>query len=294
MKDSSRYFEVNKIKLYRFLLMLFVLYGCVHQTTEDNPQNHQIKCDDVERASLQSDDFVDPDEPISKKIEWTLVWKDEFHNEASLLNWNLQDWPSDKNGEWQYYSPENVSIQDSLLIIESRKERFKSRKYTSGAVTTEGKFEFTYGKVEIKAKIPKGPGIFPAFWLVNSDGGNWLPEIDMMENLGQHPNELHYVVHWENASGEKMREYYHYKSNELDFSTDFHIYGLLWEPNKITWTLDGTPIFETTAFSPDVPLFLYINTAIGGFWPGNPDPFDEYPKQMQIDYVRIFQKEMES
>ena len=283
---------MNQIKLYRLLLLLVVPYGCVHHSPEGSPQDQQNKQDELSGVTQQYDDFVIPIYSTNRNAEWTLVWKDEFHHEDSLSNWSLQDWPSDKNGEWQYYSPENVSVEDGFLIIESRKERFKGRDYTSGAVTTEEKFEFTYGKVEIRAKLPEGQGIFPAFWLVNSDGDNWLPEIDMLEYLGQYPNELHYVVHWENTLGEKSRDYFHYKSDEVNFSNDFHTYGLQWEPNKITWILDGTPIFESKAFSPDIPLYLYINTAIGGFWPGNPDPFDEYPKQMQIEYVRIFQKEI--
>jgi len=283
---------VNQIKLYCLLLLLVVPYCCVHQSTEGSPQDHQNEREDLNGVIQQYDDYDIPINTTNRKAEWTLAWKDEFHHEGSLSNWNLQDWPSDKNGEWQYYSPENVSIQDGFLIIESRKERFKGRDYTSGAVTTEEKFEFTYGKVEIRAKLPEGQGIFPAFWLVNSNGDNWLPEIDMLEYLGQYPNELHYVVHWENTLSEKSRDYFHYKSDDINFSDDFHTYGLQWEPNKITWILDGTPIFESKAFSPDVPLYLYINTAIGGDWPGKPDPFDEYPKQMQIEYVRIFQKEI--
>jgi len=222
--------------------------------------------------------------------EWTLIWNDEFANETSLGNWNLQDWPSEKNGEWQYYSPHNVRIDNDLLIIESKREEYKRREYTSGALTTEHKFEFTYGMVEIKAKLPKGVGLFPAFWLLSSAESNWLPEIDIMENLGQHPNELYYVMHWENSNGKKMKVSSHYISDYVDFSESFHIYGLIWDETKVVWTLDGIPIFETEEFSPNTPLFLYLNTAVGGYWPGAPDPMDEYPKEMQIEYIRVYKK----
>lgn len=294
--EDFRFEEEVIIKLFRLpvvpVLLIIVLVGCTHvQNKESTHINETEPDDDPDSIQDENEVLLTPIYDAKDNRNWQLVWNDEFLSETSILNWSIQDWPSDKNGEWQYYSPDNISIRENLLIIESRKERYKGRGYTSGALTTEEKFEFKYGLIEIKAKIPKGQGVFPAFWLVNSDGGNWLPEIDIMENLGQSPNELYYVVHWENSSGEKMRDYFRYESENTDFSDDFHIYGLLLEEDTIVWTQDGTAIFETREFSPNVPLFLYMNTAIGGVWPGKPDPFDEYPKEMQIDYVRVFQQE---
>jgi beta-glucanase (GH16 family) len=219
---------------------------------------------------------------------WNLVWNDEFHSETSLIKWNPQNWPSEKNGEWQYYLPENIDVRDDLLVISSRKEPYKGRSYTSGAVTTENKFEFTYGKIEIRAKLPKGKGIFPAFWLVNSDE-DWLPEIDIMENIGQNPKDLYFVVHWKDENGKQRRDYSQLTS-ETDFSEGFHVYGLIWEPGKIVWTVDGKPVFKTEKYSPDTPLYLYLNTAVGGNWPGPPDPQGDYPKELLIDYVRVYQQ----
>ncbi|OEH92506.1 glycoside hydrolase family 16 protein [Bacillus solimangrovi] len=220
---------------------------------------------------------------------WKFIWGDEFQDQRSLQNWNLQDWAAYKNEEWQYYTPDNVIIKDGFLIIESKKERFKGRKYTSGAITSQGKFEFTYGKIDIRAKLPRGKGVFPAFWLVNSNEDSWLPEIDIMENLGHAPNELYFVVHWKNSDGHKMRDYFHYRTEDIDFSKGFHKYSLVWEEEKIKWYIDEQPVFETDKFSPNKPLFLYFNTAIGGIWPGGPDPDDDYPKEMLIDYVRVYQ-----
>ncbi|MFC7371127.1 family 16 glycosylhydrolase [Fictibacillus iocasae] len=218
-----------------------------------------------------------------------LVWNDEFRQSGSLNNWNIQDWASDKNNEWQYYSPENVTVSDGFLKITSKRERLKGRTYTSGAVTTQHIFSFQYGKVEIRAKLPKGQGVFPAFWLVTEQKKKWLPEIDMMENLGHEPNVVHQVVHWIDKNGRQQRDYSKYTS-ETDYSEDFHRFGLIWEKDKITWTVDDQKVFETTKFSPSQPLFLYMNTAIGGNWPGDPNPKDAYPKEMLIDYVRIYQK----
>ncbi|MEF7562363.1 glycoside hydrolase family 16 protein [Bacillus infantis] len=229
-----------------------------------------------------------PSTAVTEQDGWHLVWNDEFHSEKSLIKWNPQNWPSKKNGEWQYYLPENIDVQDGSLVISSRKESFKGRSYTSGAVTTEDKFEFTYGKIEIRAKLPKGQGVFPALWLVNSEE-YWLPEINIVESIGQDPNELYFVVHWRDEKGEQKRDYKKL-TGETDFAEDFHLYGLIWEPGRIVWTLDGKNIFETKKYSPDIPLFMYLNTAIGGTWPGPPDPRDSFPKELLIDYVRVYQQ----
>lgn len=238
----------------------------------------------------KADHLSAPSTSINNKSKWILKWSDEFTNETSLKNWNLQDWPSEKNNELQYYSPENIKLLNGYLIIESKKEKYKGRNYTSGAINTENKFEFKYGRVEIRAKIPNGSGIFPAFWLVNSNNNNWLPEIDIMENLGQKPNELYFVVHWENKNGVKMRDYFHYISDNTDFSSSYHKYGIIWDNNKILWTIDNVVLFETKKYIPNQPLFIYLNTAIGGDWPGNPDFNESFPKEMKIDYIRIYDR----
>lgn len=245
---------------------------------------------DLHIVELYDDYLQAPSNTEKNESLWTLIWHDEFQNESSLKNWNLQDWASNKNGELQYYSPENIKVKNDLLIIESKKETYKKREYTSGALTTENILEFSYGKVEIKAKIPEGKGIFPAFWLVNSKGKDWLPEIDIMENLGQQPNELYFVVHWKDSNGQRMRDFHHYISESIDFSESFHIYEVIWEKGKITWLVDGQLLYETEEFSPNNPLYLYLNTAVGGVWPGDPNPLDEYPKELQVDYIRIYQK----
>ena len=124
-------------KYIPFILLLFISYGCENKgNTLDNERNEH---EGNHKPHTIEHDY--PEIPIDQdrnRNEWVLVWNDEFHDEASLLNWNLQDWPSDKNGEWQYYSPSNINVHDDLLRIESRIERYKGREYTSGAVTTEG------------------------------------------------------------------------------------------------------------------------------------------------------------
>ncbi|TYS57198.1 glycoside hydrolase family 16 protein [Rossellomorea marisflavi] len=219
--------------------------------------------------------------------DWTLIFEEEFSGDSWREKWSIQDWPSDKNEELQYYTPDNVTARNGYLVLSSKSERFKGRDYTSGAVTTEDLFEFTYGKLEIRAKLPSSKGVFPALWLVNSESEDWLPEIDVMENIGQEPNNLYFVVHWRDGKGVQKRDYLTYTGEEA-FHEHFHTYGMIWDEDKISWTLDGQVVFETTAFSPDVPLFLYMNTAIGGIWPGDPEP-GNVNEEFLIDYVRVYQ-----
>ena len=277
------------------LVALLIILGFSNQ--EDLIFSIKKKFENSDRPPIESQvvrkEIYLPPKAVSAELKeegpWSLVWKDEFENDTiSKTRWNLQDWASDKNEELQYYSPDNLKIRDGHLVIQSKKERFKERSYTSGAITTENHYEFTYGKVEIRAKIPEGKGIFPALWLVNSENKKWLPEIDIMENIGQDPNKIYFVLHWADSNGKKRRDFSTYTS-ESKFSDEFHTYGLIWEKDKISWTLDDEVVFETTMYSPDTPLFLYINTAVGGTWPGPPDPNDGSTKEFLIDYVRVYQ-----
>ena len=289
MLENPSFKEREKISYLRWTMFLVMIVSCMQGSDAIESVEAEMKVP-LQICEAVTDFLETFSYPTENPDQWTLIWNDEFHDKDSLENWDLQDWASFKLNEWQYYTPENVKVNNDILIIESKKERFKGREFTSGAITTENKFEFTYGKIEVKAKLPRGQGVFPAIWLVNSKNDDWLPEIDIMENLGQKPDELWFVVHWKDSNGKKMRDYFHYKESGSDFSKDFHVYGVIWEEDKISWTVDGAPVFETVQFSPDKPLFLYINTAIGGEWPGNPDPLDEYPKELLIDYVRIYSK----
>ncbi|WP_421381937.1 glycoside hydrolase family 16 protein [Bacillus salacetis] len=282
-----------KLKLSMLIMFALLLSGCSVQKEffEDLTQTSQPKAKAEEIAKTPPKNLKEEWEEKTKIDGWTLVWHDEFSEEASMTNWNEQDWPSDKNEELQYYSPSNVEVKDGHLVIESKKEKFRGREYTSGAVTTENKFQFRYGMVEIRAKLPQGKGLFPAFWMVPSEE-NWLPEINIMDFLGQNTNEYHQVVHWENEDGERMRDYSQYISEQIDFTKEFHNFGIIWEPGKLTWTLDGNVVFETEKLSPDMPMYLYLNTAVGGDWPGDPDPNEKYPKEMLIDYVRVYQQQV--
>jgi beta-glucanase (GH16 family) len=224
-------------------------------------------------------------EPAS---DWNLIWHDEFDTDKiDNSKWNIVDWAAEKNNELQYYTPSSVTISNGYLRIISQANHYKGRMYTSGAIETQDKFTFLYGKVEIRAKLPRGKGLFPAFWTLPAQRDTYLPEIDIMEMLGDKPQEIWVVYHWVDSQGNKRKLFS--SSIGPDYSAAFHTYSMEWFPEQIRWYIDGVPIFLCET-APTQPLFLYMNTAIGGDWPGNPDDTTIFPQFLDIDYIRVYQK----
>lgn len=222
--------------------------------------------------------------------KWRLIWSDEFNQDClDKSKWNIEEWPAEKNKELQYYSPQNVSVKADMLVLMSKNEPYKGRNYTSGAVHTQGKFDFLYGKAEIRAKLPAGQGVFPAFWMMADNQDTWLPEIDILEMLGHKPNEIWMVTHWLDTNNTLKSTSSTFVGP--NFSEDFHLFSVEWTPNSITWFIDDVERFTTREFVPDEHMYLYINTAIGGNWPGSPDHTSEFPVKYEIDYVRVYQHE---
>lgn len=223
--------------------------------------------------------------PISY-THWEMVWEDNFDD--SILNttkWNVVDWAAEKNNELEYYTPNNISLSNGNLCIISKKMDYNGRAYTSGAVETKDKFYFLYGKVEIRAILPIGKGIFPAFWMLPQEDIS-LPEIDIMEMIGNEPSEIWMVYHWL-ENGFYQRSYTSHSGP--NYSEGYHIFSIEWSPDKLVWLIDDIERFSTH-HSPNQPMFLYMNTAIGGDWPGAPDETTFSPQALLVDYVRIYQR----
>ena len=213
---------------------------------------------------------------------WTLVWEDEF-NGAQLNegDWNIVDQRPLVNKELQTYRPQNVKLESGYLQLVSSKGKGA---YYSGAVTTEGKRTFLNGRIDIRAKLPSGQGIFPAFWMLpETEAG--LPEIDIMECLGNDPTCIWHVFHYISAQGQD-RYYASFKG--ANFSYDFHVFTLQWTKDRLIWMIDGVQTFAVDHYIPDKSMFLYLNTAVGGDWPGNPDKTTIFPQSMLIDYVKYY------
>ncbi len=233
----------------------------------------------------------------------TLVWQDEFNGAALDPNaWTFEIGASGwGNNELQYYRPENTFFSDGKLIIEARKENFSSAAYTSSRIITKGKKEFKFGRIDIRAALPQGQGIWPALWMLggNINTVNWpsCGEIDIMELIGNQPNRVYGTAHYGSSTNQHLE-----KSNSkalsgtAKYSDEFHVFSIIWEQDKIQWLIDDVKFHEITATllapSPypfNQNFFFIFNVAVGGNWPGSPDATTNFPQRMIVDYVRVFQ-----
>ena len=150
-------------------------------------------------------------------------------------------------------------------------------------------FDFLYGWVEARIKLPKGQGFWPAFWLLPTDG-SWSFEVDILEqvdptgrHLAQHLHANNGAYDYTNAEGPGW-------DSGIDLTTDYHVYAVNWTMDKIQWLVDGKVTQETSTNVPNVPLYLLLNLAVGGSWPGNPDSSTPFPSSMLVDWVRVWQQ----
>ena len=240
-----------------------------------------------------------------------ITWSDEF-NGAAGTPVDGSKWKFDTggggfgNGELQYYTTSTSNVaQDGNgnLAITARRENpsnfqchYGTCQYTSGRILTQDKFTQAYGRFEARIKIPKGQGIWPAFWMLGADiGTNPWPnsgEIDIMENVGKEPNTAYGTVHGPGYSGGASIG--GNRNIGAPLGDAFHTYAVEWSPNLIVWFLDGSEYFRVTPASLngnrwvfDHPFFMLLNVAVGGTWPGNPDGSTQFPQTMLVDYVRV-------
>src|SRR3954464_10117988 len=248
--------------------------------------------------------------PLPPPPTWVLAWSDEFDGAAGS-SFDATKWAPELGGggwgnqEREFYTtrPENIALDGSgHLVITARAEPAKttfscwygSCRYTSARIRTNGLFTQTYGRFEARIKIPRGQGLWPAFWMLG--GGNWPNdgEIDIMENIGKEPATVHGTIHGPGYSGAGGIGAAYNHPNGWSFADDFHTFTVDWAPDSITWYVDGvqyerrTPADlngNTWVFSH--PFFMIMNVAVGGGWPGNPDGSTAMPQTMTVDYVRV-------
>jgi beta-glucanase (GH16 family) len=249
----------------------------------------------------------------SSKNGWKLVWRDEFDGRALSSNkWNILTREQSKHAEVQYYVPDEAYLENGCLRLRSRIRDFGSQHYTSGRVDTSGKFAPVYGRFEIRARLPRGQGLWPAHWLYpqNRDWAMerlmaetvakgqealipehrpWYSEIDIMEFLG-HTNIVYGTLHYCSFDGQKKSSSGKW-SPDFDLTAGFHNYVLEWEPSLMRWFVDDHLLHTTTNGIPHTPHYLILNTAVGGKWPGNPDDTTAFPQYHDIEYVRVYAKE---
>ncbi len=240
--------------------------------------------------------------PITAPRGWKLVWHDEFEGSAiEPSNWTFDrgagGWG---NGEAQFYTsrPENARQEDGLLIIEARQEKHEDSYYTSARLKTQGRQSFQYGRVETRLKVPKGAGLWPAFWMLgkNFDGKNWpdCGEIDIMEYVGREPDLVIGTAHGPGYSGALGLSKWNRQTTSI--ADDFHTFAIEWQPDQIKWFYDGAEYFTLTRADVgdrkwvfDQPFFIILNLAVGGTLGGVIGPDTSFPAQLQVDYVRVFE-----
>jgi len=227
---------------------------------------------------------------------YQLVWSDEFNgNAVDTTSWNFeiggQGWG---NHEQEYYQPNNATVNDGNLIITGRKEDVGANHYTSSRMTTQGKHEFTYGRIEARIKMPVGQGFWPAFWMLGADiktvGWPASGETDIMEHINT-DSLIYGTLHWDNNG--------HVQSGDTIASTPsgYHVYAVEWDASAIRWYVDKTKYHEVNIAnnvnSTDEfhqPSFILLNLALGGDWPGQTIDDSKLPAKMYVDYVRVYKK----
>lgn len=231
---------------------------------------------------------------MAHAADWKLVWSDDF-DAAGLpdpAKWGYEVGQV-RNGEAQYYTKarkENARLEDGMLVIESRKESFSGAGYTSASLHTNGLKSWTYGRIEVRAKLPKGRGIWPAIWTLGVSGG-WPAggEIDIMEYVGFDPDRIHFNIHTSAV----------HKGTSAVVSapySDFHVYAVEWFKDRLDFYVDSVKYFTymnpgngSSSWPYDRPQYLLLNTAIGGGWGGQQGIDDGiFPQKFLIDYVRVF------
>jgi beta-glucanase (GH16 family) len=238
--------------------------------------------------------------------QWVLVWSDEFEQPDGSApdpkNWIHTTGSSGfGNAELQSYTDEieNSYIENGMLVIKAIQEYYLGRDYTSARLNTLTLAQFTYGRMEVRAKLPNTQGIWPAIWMLPARGSPPVSgEIDIMELIGSEPYRAYGTLHYGNPH-ESQSGWFDLPDGAT-YDQDFHAFSIEWEAEEIRWYVDGQMYhkvnewFTSQANSPypapfDKPFYFILNVAVGGHWPGNPGETSVFPQMMVVDYVRVYQ-----
>jgi beta-glucanase (GH16 family) len=246
---------------------------------------------------------IDTNDPASTDPTLKLVWSEEFNTTTiDATKWNFEvNGDGGGNGEAQYYTDRasNAAIKDGKLVITAVKESYQGKNYTSARLTTSGKGEFKYGRIEARAQLPKGRGMWPAIWLLSNTVPLSWPhdgELDIMESVGYRPDTIFSTIHCTSSGyGDWV---------PLPNSTStYHVYAADWTADTVKFFVDDRLVSQyanqhladaTQAANQwpfDHPFFVILNVAIGGAWGGIQGIDDSvFPQSMSVDWVRVYQK----
>ena len=249
-------------------------------------------------------------ETFTVYVEPELVWSDEFDVDGAVAssNWTAETIPPNSgswfNGEKQHYTDrlDNAYVSDGTLKIVAKKETYtfqnSTKEYTSARLITKDKYEFTYGRIDVRAKLPSGDGTWPAIWTLgaNIDTVSWpaCGEIDIMEHWGYDPGIVSSATHTTACNGNNCDTMTVGSTTLSDYDTEFHVYSVEWNEDELNFLIDGNfryryrPSPKTTdnwPYSED--QFIILNIAMGGAWFEIDPNFTE--AVMEVDYVRVYQ-----
>jgi beta-glucanase (GH16 family) len=224
---------------------------------------------------------------------YKLAWSDDFDGPAlDTAKWHTSYAPKVHplgcNNEKQSYAPENVIVRDGQLVLRAERRQREGMPFTSGMVASHDKFSQRYGRFEARMQLPRGRGLWPAFWLLPVTM-KWPPEIDIMEHKGRILNRVWMTLHLPQAGTWRPKS----TGGEWagpDFTAGMHTFAVEWEPDSMRWFVDGVQRHETRQPTPDLPMYLILNLAVGGDWDGPPDATTLFPAEMRVDWVRVYRK----
>jgi len=221
----------------------------------------------------------------------TAKWNTTYHF------WRQPDGGSTNEGnrELQWYLPGNVSVSNGVAKLTARKRAYqaptgKRYAYTSGILSSHRKFDFTYGYMEARMRVPEGKGLWSAFWTLPIPGANpqSKPEIDVMEFLGHQPNRVHFNLHYLNKNRQHRQAKDHHTGTK-NLSRGWHVYAVRWGPKRLIFYVDGVERHRVEgSMVPSRRMYLLLNLAVGGTWPGAPNRDTSFPSSLEIDYVRVY------
>jgi beta-glucanase (GH16 family) len=235
-----------------------------------------------------SGDLVKPE-----ALGYRLVWGDEFDGKAlDAAKWSAnyapKVHPPGCNNERQSYARENVFLRDGCLVLRAERKARGGMPFTSGMVSSHEKFSSAAGWFEARMKLPKGKGMWPAFWML-PQSKTWPPEIDIMEHKGRLPTRAFLTLH-ERQMGTRQPKSTGKEWDGPDFTADFHTFALEWRPDRLRWYVDGVERHRWDGKADFGPMYIILNLAVGGDFDGDPDAATPFPGEMEIDYVRAYAK----
>ena len=296
-----------------FLLVVsfsFLLAAC--QSGPDSQAANQGSTPTDQPNTASSATATPVPQPMGRTGNWNMIFHDEFDGNSldtskwttCYFNFKVGNNSCDHDqSELELYQPSNVSVSNGVLTLKAEKQTVhaangQTYKYTSGMISTgptsadskNTRFAFKYGYMEMRAKVPSGQGMWPAFWTLPTNL-QWPPEIDVFEILGNTPNIIHMHYHYPNGDDGGADDGKTWQGP--NFSDDWHTYAVDWEPDAITWYVDGVPrrTYTDTSNITSNKMYLIANLAVGGDWPGNPGASTHFPASYQIDYIRVWQKQ---